>query len=68
MAKWVYSFGDGKAEGRDPRIKGCLTCHGEHGIIQKGDVTERYATTGLVRTTEQRPNYGGLGIQPTCGH
>lgn len=25
------------------------------------------ATTGLVRTTEQRPNYGGLGIQPTCG-
>jgi hypothetical protein len=26
------------------------------------------ATTGLVRSTEQRPNYGGLGIQPTCGH
>lgn len=27
------------------------------------------ATTGSVRTTEQRPNYEGrLGIQPTCGH
>jgi hypothetical protein len=25
-------------------------------------------TTGLVRSTQQRPNYGGLGIQPTCGH
>jgi len=26
------------------------------------------ATTGIVRSTEQRPNYGGrLGIQPTCG-
>jgi hypothetical protein len=26
------------------------------------------ATTGVVRSTEQRPNYQGrLGIQPTCG-
>ena len=26
------------------------------------------ATTGIVRSTEQRPNYEGrLGIQPTCG-
>lgn len=48
-AQWKDTV-HGKAEGRDPRIKGCLTCHGEHGIIQKGDVTERYANTGLVRS------------------
>lgn len=40
----------GRAEGRDPRIDGCQTCHAEHAILEGESPKARYFNTGLLHS------------------
>ncbi len=62
------SSAHGSLEGRDPRIKGCLTCHAEHPFFRDSDPRSRYANTGLLygcaHCHEQMPLDPSLVLTP----
>ncbi len=40
----------GRAEGKNPEIHGCMTCHVEHTYFPANDPRYRYTNSGLLRT------------------